>query len=205
MSNYMDYLNRKYESIISENEEGNPIKEMKGGIFTHPTRKKLLLSVDKEKRDKDFWSDIREYVKNTIVDLELFLNVADESQVQQVITANKMKDLFESMLGNDARALKIHSYIRPDMIRHSESEPQRITKKKWKTLSVEARYRHAKLSQLSINQGIEYFMFSGLYKLNLDGNSLHQRMSSDFQELIGGFVTSLEKTYPEQEKLDKYG
>ena len=201
----MDYLNRRYESIISEDEEGNQIKKMKGGIFTHQTRKKLLLSVDKEKRDKHFWVEVREYVKNTIVDLELFLNVADESQAQQVITANKLNDLFESMLGNDAPALKIHSYIRPDWIKHSASEPQRITKKKWKSLSVEARYRHARLAQLLIMQGINYFMFSGFIKINMNGNSLHQRMSNDFLELIRSFVTSLEKGYPEQGKLDKYG
>jgi len=204
MSNYMKYLNKKYENIISEDENGNPKKILKGGIFVHPTRKRLLLSVDKEKRDKHFWVDIREYVKNTIIDLELFLNVADESQVQQVITGKKMKDLFDSMLGNDSRSLPFPSYIRPDMVKHSESEPQRISRKKWQSLSVEARYRRARLAQLLIIQGIDHFLLAGFLKLNENGNNLHQRVRQDFLDLIESFVTSLKEGYPENNKLEKY-
>jgi hypothetical protein len=72
-----------------------------GGIFTRKTRERLLgiQPVSGRNRTKnDFWYDVRNRVENGLVDLELFIRVADRGQVNQVMTKKTLEPVITSLL-----------------------------------------------------------------------------------------------------------
>lgn len=82
-------LREKYKSFINED----------GGIFVKGTRKRLLgLSPGRPGWDEssaDFRYDVRRYVKQALIDLELFIEVADENDVNNVLNIESLKPIVE--------------------------------------------------------------------------------------------------------------
>lgn len=70
-----------------------------GGIFTKKRRKQLLGLKGKSGRDRplegqskySFWYDVRESVKSGLIDLQLFIEAADEENVNTVLTKESIE------------------------------------------------------------------------------------------------------------------
>lgn len=72
-----------------------------GGIFTRITRERLLgirVESGRDRTKNDFWYDVRNKVKNALVDLELFIQTASKSQVVRVITKETFEPVVEALL-----------------------------------------------------------------------------------------------------------
>ena len=54
----------------------------------------------RDKRIIDFWQDIRDYVRMTLIDLSIFLETSGGSNIEQVITQEKLKPIVETLLWN---------------------------------------------------------------------------------------------------------
>lgn len=94
----MELNNRKSEKLIAK---FKPHIKRRGGIFTTKTRERLLGIRGQAGRDRtkyDFWYDMRNYVKTALVDLQLFIEVADRGNLHQVITYETLKPLVETLL-----------------------------------------------------------------------------------------------------------
>lgn len=72
-----------------------------GGIFTRKTREKLLIKKGISERGQPvntFWYRQRENVKTALIDLQLFIEVADEKNVDQVITRETLEPILYALL-----------------------------------------------------------------------------------------------------------
>ena len=85
----------KYSELLSPSLSSN------GGIFTKIARKRLLGISGKAGRDRsksDFWYDRRENIKNALIDLQLFIEVAGDDNIYQVISRNSLESVFRALL-----------------------------------------------------------------------------------------------------------
>jgi hypothetical protein len=65
-----------------------------GGIFTKKTRERLLglrVASGRDRTRNQFWYDVRNNVKNALVDLELFIETTDKDQLDQVLTRKSLE------------------------------------------------------------------------------------------------------------------
>ena len=72
-----------------------------GGIFTRKTRERLLgirVPTGRDRTKNDFWYDVRNRVKNSLVDLQIFVETAGNDQINQVITRESLEPLFLMLL-----------------------------------------------------------------------------------------------------------
>jgi hypothetical protein len=73
-------------------------KTYRGGLFTPRTRQRLIGEAKTERSTKtDFSYDVRERVKNGLADLTLFMKFAESKDIEQTITAERLKPLIESL------------------------------------------------------------------------------------------------------------
>ena len=78
-------------------------REGEKGIFTRKTRRRLVGASGIPGRNRtmnDFWYDQRNRVRAALKDLEIFLMVADPSNVDQVFTFENVKPVIDSLLWN---------------------------------------------------------------------------------------------------------
>jgi len=89
-------LVKKYQPYLTREDKG------KGGIFTTVMRGNLLgVPVKGRKirdKDYDFRYDVRNQLKNALVDLELFLETANEKDVNEVFTAQALEPIVRTLL-----------------------------------------------------------------------------------------------------------
>ena len=90
----VENMRRKYGAFI----------EKRGGIFT-PARRRRLLRYSPgrhgySKADADFRYDVRSFVKQALVDLEMFLEVADEKDVSRIINQESLEPIARALLWN---------------------------------------------------------------------------------------------------------
>ena len=75
-------------------------KGVKGG-YTTKTRKRLLgITEGLSGRDRSknvFWDDVRKHTRMDLIDLEIFLNYAQDNQVKQVITSDLLKPIIYAL------------------------------------------------------------------------------------------------------------
>jgi hypothetical protein len=74
-----------------------------GGVFTRKTRERLLgvrVTSGRDRTKNDFWYDVRNKVRNALVDLNLFIQTADKEQVSQVITKETLEPVVLAVLYN---------------------------------------------------------------------------------------------------------
>jgi len=72
-----------------------------GGIFTPKTRKMIvgLRSIAvRDKTKNDFWLDQRKRVKYALKDLEIFIELAGEDNLNQVVTAKTLEPVIKALL-----------------------------------------------------------------------------------------------------------
>jgi len=74
-----------------------------GGIFTQGGRKRLLglarpYGGGSDKTLYNYWNRARTYVINALVDLELFIEVADKSQIDKTVTAENIEPILKILL-----------------------------------------------------------------------------------------------------------
>jgi len=72
-----------------------------GGIFTPKTRKMMvgLKSITGRDRTKnDFWYDQRKRVKNALKDLEIFIELSGEDNLNQVLTSKTLEPIIKALL-----------------------------------------------------------------------------------------------------------
>lgn len=72
-----------------------------GGIFTRKTRKRIITKKGLSARGRErsqFWYRQRENVKTALVDLQLFIEQAGKSNVNQVVTAEALRPIVRSLL-----------------------------------------------------------------------------------------------------------
>lgn len=87
-----------------ENKIANFIKifsRSKGGIFTKKTRERLMgiqRKTGRGRREVDFWYDVRESVKTALFDLQLFLEFAEEKNVNAVMTGERLLPLVQEFV-----------------------------------------------------------------------------------------------------------
>jgi hypothetical protein len=108
-----------------------------GGMFTPKTRKRLSGTLGlsgRERTKKDFWEDVRDRVKRALVDLQLFIEIAEEDQVNQVITQDTLKPIVMALLWSSSTPV--------------EYDPQRRGTK--------LRMERARIALLFIKWGFEY-------------------------------------------------
>lgn len=97
------------QALVANNIEETPFSEKwvarfcrdGGGIFTKSTMRKLLgiqKIAEKGKTKDNFWYDQRNKIKRTLIDLELFISVAGEKNVDQVINEETMTPLVNTIL-----------------------------------------------------------------------------------------------------------
>lgn len=81
------------------------------GIFTTKTRRRIVGTLDMRGRGgryglekkknqpiNDFWFDRRKQVKNALKDLELFIQVAEKDQIDQVLTKESLEPMINALL-----------------------------------------------------------------------------------------------------------
>ena len=89
-SNFTDKRRGKFRRLITR----------RGGIFTSKARKRLLgLSPGRpgwSESSADFRHDMREYVKQALIDLELFIETADEKDINRVINVETIEPVINS-------------------------------------------------------------------------------------------------------------
>ena len=94
----MEQDQRKRQKLLAK---FKPFMEKAGGIFTSKTRARLLgikgLSGRNRTKD-DFWHDQRENVKTALIDLDLFIEAADDDKVNQVITRETLAPIVDELL-----------------------------------------------------------------------------------------------------------
>lgn len=76
-------------------------RNTQGGIFTKKTREKILTKKGISGRGQTintFWYRQRESIKTALIDLQLFVEEAGESNVKQVINEETLKPLVDSLL-----------------------------------------------------------------------------------------------------------
>lgn len=97
-------LRRKYQKLyirsklVSKEDGFYPKLRRKGGLFTAPTRKRLLHIKRKAGRDRknaNFWYDVRETTKTGLIDLQLFLETADDKNVHRVLNRETLKPILD--------------------------------------------------------------------------------------------------------------
>ena len=77
-----------------------------GGIFTKKRRKQLLGLAGKSGRNRplegqtkaSFWYDVRESVRNGLIDLQLFTETSGEEQVNKILTRENLEPLIFALL-----------------------------------------------------------------------------------------------------------
>lgn len=96
----IEKLIAKFESIRLRN--GALWIYSSGGIFTAKTRKKLLGILPRAEPGKsrnDFWCDRRKQVEQALIDLQLFIEAAEDDQVNQVVvTQETLAPVVETLL-----------------------------------------------------------------------------------------------------------
>ena len=133
--------------------------------------------------------------------MELFLDVADESQVRQVITGEKLQSLITKILGVlDDSSYCRPSYLRPD-ISEKKVESKRFSKKQLDVLSIEARFRRAKLAENFIQKGNEYFTENNYFRTSFSGTNIEQNLCMEYLDLISSFPETIRRNYPNNDKL----
>ncbi len=94
----------KSTKIVSKkNKIGKPYLEFSQGIFSRKTRKRLLGMSGISGRDRtidDFWYDVRKQVKLALIDLQLFITVAERKNLNKVINRESLKPIIETLLGH---------------------------------------------------------------------------------------------------------
>ena len=71
-----------------------------GGIFDWKTRHRLLgftRKVGRDKKNANFWYDVRETVKTALIDLQLFIETAEDENVAKVLTKETMEAIVQAL------------------------------------------------------------------------------------------------------------
>jgi hypothetical protein len=97
--------NRRKRKLIAK---FSPYLKNDGGIFTFRKRGQLLgmeglpgrkkTGKNEKTAENEFWYNTRRYVKNALIDLRLFVEVAGRKNVNQVITRDSLKPIVEALL-----------------------------------------------------------------------------------------------------------
>lgn len=72
-----------------------------GGVFTSITRNRLLGISGRTGRGRtksDFWYDVRTSVKNALIDLELFIETADDGEINKVLNHETLRPVVFALL-----------------------------------------------------------------------------------------------------------
>jgi len=80
---------------------GTPLLAMGGGIFRPTTRKKVLGIVKRPEpgmSTNQFWYRRRNEVERALLDLQLFIKVAGKNNINQVLTKEALRPVFEALL-----------------------------------------------------------------------------------------------------------
>lgn len=104
----------KYTAIKTKN--NTPFLSTGTGIFLPKTRKRLLGIKGLTGRDRtkhDFWFDQRNRVERGLIDLQLFIDVAEKKNVNKVVNAGTLKPLVGILLRKPVRGFSLE----PDPIR----------------------------------------------------------------------------------------
>jgi len=92
-------IEARFRKIKTKN--GTRILDAGSGIFTHTTRKKVL-GISKQTEPKtsidQFWWKRRNEVERALIDLDLFIEVAGEDNINQVITKESLAPIIEALL-----------------------------------------------------------------------------------------------------------
>jgi hypothetical protein len=92
------YLGSKLET---KKEEGYHVKLRRyGGLFTEPMRNGLLDVERKAGRDRkniNFWYDVRKTIKTGLIDLHLFLEVADDKNIKMTLNREKVMPVVRAL------------------------------------------------------------------------------------------------------------
>jgi hypothetical protein len=95
---YADLRNEQ-EVIANFNKEYARIH--KRGIFTKNKREKIMRTKGIAGRDvkkADFWQDVRDHIRAALIDLELFLTFARDSDIELVMTIGNLYPLIKGLL-----------------------------------------------------------------------------------------------------------
>jgi hypothetical protein len=94
--NRMEHRQKKYRNLYRHENYARA-----GGIFSKKKRKQLLGFLEKSggtgKTKSNFWYDTRETVKTALVDLELFLETADNKNVNQVLNVDSLTSVIDAL------------------------------------------------------------------------------------------------------------
>ncbi len=104
MTSKFGYYQRNTQFLIAK--YGRYTTKSRGGIFTPKTRKKIIAQAGTTRvgRSKnDFWFDRREDVKMGLLDLQLFLESANEGQIKRVINYDTIEPLIKLLLRQPIR------------------------------------------------------------------------------------------------------
>ena len=77
------------------------MERAEGGIFTKKGRKRLLGEARPYgggKTESNFWNRIKNYVRNALVDLELFIETAGKERVDEVLTVESLSPIIQALL-----------------------------------------------------------------------------------------------------------
>jgi hypothetical protein len=98
---WMEQRQKKYRDLYKP-----PNYARRGGIFRPKKRKQLLGIYGKTGRDRtnyNFWYDVREMVKTALIDLQLFIETADEKDVDAVTNQENLNDLAKVLFDRNAQ------------------------------------------------------------------------------------------------------
>ena len=98
----MDYKDIRHETL--QGKYADWLNEAKGGIFTRRAREMMMglrrLPIKGQPRN-DFWYRNRLYVASALKDISIFAQAAGPENVEQVITLDSLKPVFNSIIWSD--------------------------------------------------------------------------------------------------------
>ncbi len=153
-----------YQTKRLKDDQKDILKFSRGGILTTKQRQRLL-GLRKQTKDYDerkFWSDIRNSVKTTFVDLTLIMDIASDQQ---------LTEMFEPENKESFPKKKIR-YTRQEMVGFLDLLLRQFENKS-------EQFWQDKLAREIIEKGIHYFSSKKEFK-----GGLYQRLFSDMIDAV---------------------
>lgn len=126
-------LQEKYQKLYQHQNYAR-----KGGFFVTKRRKQLLGIFGKTARDRkkyNFWYDVRETVKTALVDLQLFIETANDADVNIVLNRETFGEIISALLPyhseeNGLRA-KLAQMLAESGLEYLRHQSKYVTKSQW--------------------------------------------------------------------------
>jgi len=202
---WMKRMQEKYEKLYNspkfQKEEGFHFTSRRpGGIFSNPTRNRLLgisRKSGKNRSKANFEYDVRETMKTALIDMQLFIETAEEKDIIRILRRETLAPIVDVLFSKSRREIlrEAKKANKPETEASDEIETKSKSPKRDQELVRKSIGEKAKVSQLFIESAFECLRANSKFL-----TSKQQQEITDAIELSKGLTLSL---LPDSER-DKF-